>query len=128
MGMYTHWALQIELRKGTPEKILNEIRTVIAYEDNDSPLYPIARAGAAYQVCAPARLLSSYGEQHTLTVLASVKYGTGAIMLAVEYLAPYVDSYGLGFCGWMQYEEEDHPTLLYIHDGKITWVDPKPTP
>jgi hypothetical protein len=121
MGMYTHWALQVEFRKDTPEEFLNEIRAVIAREDNDGPLYPINRAGAAYQVCAPPRLTSEFGDQWTLTVLASVKYGTGKIMEAVDYLAPYVETYEPGFCGWMQYEEDDHPTLLYIHDGKVAW-------
>jgi hypothetical protein len=121
MGMYTHYALHVEFRKDTPPEFIERVRRQVEGDSDDDDLFPLSRAGAAYQVSASPLLTCPYGEW-TLTVMGSVKYGTGAIENLVKVLAPHIQTYSPGFCGWMQYEEDDHPTLLYVHDGKVTWV------
>ena len=121
MGIWTHWSLNVELRRDTPQHVLDEIRAVVADPDAnvESPMWFLSEAGTTYQVCRPPALTDWYGD-FALTVLASGKFGAG-VESVVDYLAPYVRTHGTGFSGWKQSEEDDYPTLLYIQDGVVTW-------
>ena len=54
-----------------------------------------------------------------LTVRCSFKNYDDEIELFLDWLAPYIETYG--FLGYHRYEEFDDPTLIYKEDGKIVY-------
>lgn len=56
-----------------------------------------------------------------LNVRCNLKNYSSEIELFLDWLSPYIKTEG--FLGYMRYEEDENPTLIYLEEGHISYVE-----
>lgn len=132
MGMYTSLHLAVNLKKDTPEEVVNILKFLV---NRDSPPpealpdHPFFRAerwgmvlscdsyyfsGTQFGVLEWDEILDAY----TLTTLSNMKNYGDEIFLFLDWLHPYLDAFPGDFLGYTQYEECPEPELLFYATGE----------
>lgn len=140
MGMYTEIVAALELRGGhgqsaeaPPQSIIDVLHFLTGYDDSaalDVPDHPFfSRRGwrsvlrtDSYYFPGDTRSTFRYDEiakSWFLTVRSNLKNYDGEIEQFLDWIAPYTEPNdvrddGLFFVGYMRYEEDPDPTLIYF--------------
>lgn len=121
MGMYTELVLKTEIKKNAPDQVHDILNFLFNGKDEpaekpDHAFFKFSQwkqigSGCSYfHVPFP---LSKYDEGYIFS-RSDLKNYDGEIQSFIEWLKPYIDGIE-GVCiGWLWYEEEDAPTLLFV--------------
>jgi len=129
MGMYTELVFKAEVKKGIPP----DVEAVLQYLFNDGaepaglddPFFRcerwmvIGHCSSYYHV--PWNT-SKYAE-HYIFSRSDLKNYDGEIALFLDWVRPYLDEWPEKCIGWIWYEEEDEPTLIYARKEKANADD-----
>ena len=129
MGMYTELNIGVDLASDTPENVIAILKYMTGDETQlnfTTPNHPLfTTEGWEIMLCCRsfyfAGVERSFIEkdsilgQWKLSVRCSLKNYDSEIQKFMDFIQPYLDTYG--FLGYMRYEEDDYPTLIY-NDGK----------
>ena len=130
MGMYTELVLGLQIENQNP--VIDTLKYMVG--DIDEPIYPVELFKHKFFSTARWNFMlqcdSCYFDGQTdstikndqgwyLTVRCNFKNYDDEIELFLDWLAPYIETYG--FLGYHRYEEFDYPTLIYKEDGKIVY-------
>ena len=133
MGDYTQLHLNVNLRRNTPDYVINAIKYMLddshkVKEDirfSNHPLFETDRwkwmllGDCYYFQGSTASKLSEPEhdwEDYYLTVNSNFKNYCNEIDLFLDFISPYIDQEG--FLGYQRYNGVDDPTLIYYR-GKI---------
>ena len=138
MGMYTELVLGVNLRSDTPENIINILNYMLSGisdstkpEITDHPLFsterwPIMLVCDSYYF--DGRTDSSMerdtvSKRYELNVRTNFKNYNNEVDLFLDFIRPYL--YTDGFLGYMRYEDDDDPTLIYndVYGGGIKYKE-----
>jgi hypothetical protein len=135
MGMYTELSLGIELKKDTPDIIIDILKKMVMGElfdpKLDHPLFHTDRwhwmlnsAGSYYFDRKPNVIFKKDDITNTyfLSFVTNIKNYTGEWRRFLDFISPHIDTDG--YIGTYMYEEWDDPFLLYNRSGKIIYKDP----
>ena len=140
MGMYTEFHLNVELKKDTPKEVidvLSYMASTIYPKEVEPPtpkhvLFTEDESRWRYMMWCdsyyfPMNVQSEFSfdditNTYFLSVRCNLKNYTQEIQKFVDWLTPYIDEREGVFIGFMRYEEDDDPTLLY-HPNKWVEVD-----
>lgn len=135
MGMYTELVLGITIKQDIPPTALIILRSMLAGEGQVDPLNPhplfkterwqwMLRAGGSYVF--PSRCectlseLDTIGEVYYLNIRINLKNYAGELQEFCDWLAPWVET--CKHAGYIRYEEDDLPTLIYFRKGKPQYI------
>lgn len=141
MGMYTELFLGVEIHGSKGSDHIKALTYMAATQeeqpklskdfDMSHPLFKtdrwswMLRSGGSYYFRTKPCLVFRYDEianAYFLTLITNIKNYTGEWEQFLDYIAPHIDEDTTCKCiGWIRYEEAEHPTLLYIEDGKIEY-------
>lgn len=137
MGMYTELDFHSELKKDTPQDVIDLIDFAVnRYEHKDGRVLPdhpffkcerwpwlFCGGGSCYFDAKPHYFFKrdEISESWTLGIRTNIKNYSNEIALFVEWITPYLYKEPGDFIGFSRYEENDNPTLLY-HPN--TWKAP----
>lgn len=133
MGMYTELVLACEVEDNyqdciRPIECLLMNRIDCTYPDHEffkSPRSKYMLNSDSYYFDGETHSNLKYDiqvESYYLTIRCNLKNYDNEIEKFLNWLAPYILSYG--FLGYYRYEEHENPTLIYIdkfHNHKITY-------
>ena len=119
MGMYTEIYVNVDLKKETPQEIIDTFRQLCAgLQPNGFP----ERSGQLFsnssyytpntEVCS-----LSYDEtsrQWSFLGKGDLKNYSGDVEHFFDWLMPWVDGFPGDFVGYHRYEEDQKPTLVFI--------------
>lgn len=128
MGMYTELHFNSELKKNTPENVLNTLKYMISGEESIKPtalpdhdLFETERWEVLF-------LMDSYyfdadthctlrhdtiSDTYYLCVRSNLKNYGSEIEKFIDWIMPYLDKFEGDFLGFYRYEESEQPTLIY---------------
>jgi len=122
MGVYTEIYVNVDLKKDTPEEVI-EVLSAMCFPDclqNKLEGFPVRWAylfgnGSYYTPNTSARYLryDDISKQYSLLGKGDIKNYQGEIEEFFEWLMPYIDSSEGDFIGYSRYEEDDVPTLYF---------------
>ena len=135
MGMYTHLVLNVNLRKDTPKEVIDTIKYMVSDSNVEPPkqdhdLFSTDRwafclnADSAYFMGSTS---SSFVKEYDwddweLTVNSNCKNYCQEYQKFLDYIQPYIDEFE--YLGFIRYEDELHPTLIYNTTEVIEYVHP----
>ena len=142
MGMYTEFILNIDLRADTPNQVIETLEYMIKDHSNDytftlpdhplfkkyiSPYdkdkkpqstrwYYMLTCGSAYFQGIPASRIrtDAITRRCEVSIFCNLKNYNSEIELFLDWIFPYVHQTYLRFCGYIRYEEDEAPSLLFI--------------
>jgi hypothetical protein len=129
MGMYTELNIGVRFKQDTPDNIINIIKHMIDNNINaittDHPLFSSPRWRimlTCYSYYFDGRADSNLrydeiDESYHLNVRCNLKNYDNEIELFLDFIRPYLETEG--FLGYMRYEENENPTLIYNNYGYI---------
>lgn len=147
MGMYTELMLGVEFKSDTPKVVIDTIK----WMSSDARLLPkevvpdfiseqghllfktdrwiwMLRSAGSYYFSAPPTFVGiddDISKSYKFTLVTNIKNYTNEWELFLDYIAPHIDTDRTPFVGYMRYEEDTHPTLVYIIDGKPVFRHPE---
>lgn len=138
MGMYTHFVLNANLIKDTPNDVIGTLlwlsyQTEICPIQKRHKLYGLERMGAV--MCGDSCSFdgdTNYSfhfdeiqQEWAITINSNIKNYNMEYQKFLEYIQPYItDSYeGKKFLGFMRYEEREEPTLIYNTKNGIEYKE-----
>lgn len=126
MGMHTELVLGVDLVSSTPDYIISAIKYMLSDIDTnemvglpDHPLFKTPRwqimlvCDSAYFggiTCSKMDRESFFGD-YELSVRSNMKNYHSEIELFLNLIQPYIEDQG--FIGYVRYEEDDTPELIY---------------
>ena len=124
MGMYTELNIGLELKKDTPDEVINIIEYMISDKEQDRPTTPnhplfstnrwdvMLTCGSYYFNAKPVHRFEydEIGRCWFLTNVSNLKNYNSEIEKFLDWISPYINDDG--FFGYMRYEEDAMPTLL----------------
>ena len=133
MGMYTQLNIGVNFKYDTPDNIINILKYMLdEYPEelsieSDHPLFKTDR----WRIMLTCT--SCYFDGHTdsslryaesmkcymLNVRCNLKKYCDEIEQFIDFITQYLDTEG--FLGYMRYEEDEHPTLIYNDGGTIIY-------
>lgn len=144
MGMYTELVLAIELKKDTPENVLDIVQYLAAEWDGEAPPVPdhqffsndfweaMLTSDSNYLVGEPDIVFirskpTFSGKYSSLTVRSQVR-SNEPVDDFLDWIAPYCEegSYsqdGFTFAGYLRYEASYIPQLIYFKEGVAYLAD-----
>jgi hypothetical protein len=119
MGMYTEIFVNVDLKEGTPDEVIQTLKA-ICEKNCDSPFlvgrphrwFELFNNGSYYTPrteCA-ALTFDAIGNQWSLIGKGDIKNYECEIEAFFAYIEPWVED---NFMGYMRYEENDEPTLMF---------------
>jgi hypothetical protein len=141
MGMYSELILGVELHPNTPENVINILK-FLCREDGYFPLpenvtypdHPFFRTVSYESIFSYMRnsfdstpgstfIFEDYSKSFILIVRAHLPNYQLEYEYFLDWLAPYCQTGTdfIEFIGYLRYEDDYNPTLIYIRSGKI-WV------
>lgn len=126
MGEYTQLVLGVELKKDTPQKIIERLEYMkgadpafLNQHPDDNELWQcgrweiMLRCGSVYfdWNSGFSLVYDEITDHYTLSGCSNLKNYNGEIAKFVLWLAPYVET--PGFLGFTRHEIDEHPTLIY---------------
>lgn len=130
MGMYTELIFGAELKKDTPNQVIEALKYMIGEtkeKPSDFPL-PDGRCewlfqGGSYYFAINNSVtkmwLHDIDKQWHISTRSNIKNYESEIETFLEWIKPYIDSGsgGRDLYAITIYEEQDTPTLYYLHDA-----------
>jgi hypothetical protein len=130
MGMYTELIFGAELKKDTPNQVIEALKYMIGEtkeKPSDFPL-PDGRCerlfqGGSYYFAinnsATKMWLDDIDEQWHISTRSNIKNYESEIETFLEWIKPYIDSGsgGRDLYAITIYEEQDTPSLYYLYDA-----------
>lgn len=121
MGMYTELVLKCMVKQDRPE-IVHKVLSYMFPQDLDRPdelpeheffkterWYLIGGSSSCYHIPSP----SAYYDGRYLFSRSDLKNYGNEISLFLDWLNPYLDNYPGECIGWVWYEEDHEPQLIY---------------
>ncbi len=140
MGMYTEFYFRGELRKDTPDYVIEFLRTAMGLDwqtaadpriTDSHEFFKTDRwalifgASSAYFPMQPlsAFVIRNYGQQDTweLALHGSLKNYDGEIAKFFDWIDPFVYGSEGKFIGYELYEESDNPILYHKKVDSYSW-------
>lgn len=139
MGMYTQLVMGVTLSKNTPEYVIDILKYMLDLDEMelkvelpDHPLFKTERwramlvSGSAYfdgHTDSSLIMNECYGE-YSLNVRTNLKNYDSEIELFLHFIEPWL--YSEGFLGYIHYEEDDCPKLIF-HERVMgtSWIEMK---
>ena len=135
MGMYTEINVCFDLKKDTPQNVIDVLHCLIdgADEPSNLPKHEFFDCDRWHMVaCCDSYyfdgttnskiVFDDISKCYKVNIRANLKNYDDEIEKFLIWLAPYMDT--LGFIGYTRYEEYDDPTLIYIDDdGDVIYKD-----
>lgn len=130
MGMYTEIYVNVDLKKDTPDEIIEVLKVMCDMVDSDSKVlepYPdrwgsMFYSGSCYTPDTHCRSLTYDGitQRWSLLGKGDIKNYGQEIQKFFEWIMPYVDGYPGEFIGYSRYDEVLKPTLVFLPDEEDT--------
>lgn len=130
MGMYTEIYVNVDLKKDTPNEIIEVLKTMCDMVDSDSKVlesYPdrwgsMFYSGSYYTPNTYCHSLTydDITEKWSLLGKGDIKNYGQEIQKFFEWIIPYVDGYPGDFIGYHRYEDDREPTLVFLPDEEDT--------
>lgn len=143
MGNYTALVMAVELKKGTPQDVIDVLKALcgeLPLEDlnlrgiilDDQPFFKCERwlmvlRGDSYYIAgntASGIVYDDIPDCYTLTVRSNLKNYDSEIEMFLEWLAPYSDTGGdyVEFVGYKIGDSTtDEPVIIYFDRGKVKY-------
>lgn len=132
LGMYTELVIACSINKEHNDYIdalnymVNEIPHEIKFDD---PLFKTERwrwmfRGDSDCFCGKSHsefIYDDISEEWVITARFNIKNYTGEIGKFLEWIAAVANENTCEFVGYMRYEENEHPTLIYFNHGKVLY-------
>ncbi len=129
MGMYTELILGCELKKETPQYVIDSLMFIIGESEEKPKEFPfeegsrecwLLRGGSYYFAVRDQKPLffkDSISKQWVLSTRSNIKNYCNEIENFLEWLKPYIDSGsgGRDMYAIVTYEEQDEPTIHYLN-------------
>lgn len=140
MGMYTEVYLAIELKRDTPQEIINVLKFLA--EDThelpfelipDHPFFKCERWRWLFSMSSayhPAAVINNFwqddiSKQWLINIHSSIKNYDQEIQKFCDWIAPYVNAYvndiNYAFLGFMRYVENEMPTPIFLSPNGIIY-------
>jgi hypothetical protein len=127
MGMYTELHFNSELKKDTPEEVINVLKYMVGDieeepEISSHPLFGDTRwrfmlRGDSYYFDADTHSTLRFddiSDDYYLCIRCNFKNYDDEIEKFIDWIMPYLEKYEEGdFLGFYRYEETEEPTLIY---------------
>lgn len=144
MGMYTELSIGVELKKGTPQQVIDTLEFMVNGPGGESleleaaaveleaaagfPLWILRSGGSYYFDGLPHHQFYYDGSSKSwyLTAANNIKNCEGAWERFLAWLAPHIETEG--YFGTYRYEEDEIPTLLMAKGGEVIYLAPCPPP
>ena len=119
MGMYTEIFINADLKENTPKKVIEVLRAMcnknkdaICLQDKPDRWLFLFNNGSYYTPYTECGLLTydEIGKQYSILGKGDIKNNENEIECFFDYILPYCED---GFIGYMRYEEDIVPTLVY---------------
>ena len=132
--MYTELVLNVSIKDETSDDVLSALKWML---DSKAPtefllidheLFSLSRAqymlrsSSYYFIPQPSSSLieDCYGgKTHYLSIRCDLKNYESEIETFLSWISTYLEC---GFAGYMRYEENDDPTLIYIDNGDVKYL------
>jgi len=132
MGMYTELMLAVDLEEDAPEYVVSLLEYMVGYDVGGHPMSFITPKHPLLSTDRWRVMLESdsyyfdgfthsdikydhISRQYQMTIRCNLKNYDSEIEHFLDWVRPYCESEG--FVGYMRYEEDDHPTLIYFYEG-----------
>lgn len=129
MGMYTELNCAFELKKGTPQEVIDLLwfmtNNAIVPQPPSLPDHPLFRT-SSWQMMLGSDSYYFAGEAHStvrfedgvtdtwfVTIRCNLKNYDHEIEHFVDWITPHIDAMEGDFIGYYRYEETEVPTLIY---------------
>ena len=131
MGMYTELIFGAELKKETPEQVINALKYIVGELEDKPDDFPLPRGRCEYVlrsssyyfgVNKPAYKLwfDEISKSWRISSRSNIKNYENEIEMFLEWIRPYIES-GSGAKNMYAitiYEEDFEPTIYYLHPDK----------
>lgn len=135
MGMYTEMVLGVEI-KNIPEVVavlnnLNECKDIddfnIEHKFFDTPRGDMVLRGTSCSFkgktdCNIEKAL--FNDRYSLTVRSNIKNYDDEYELFLDWLCPYIDAYDDEMLGYIRYEDNELPWLIYKDASGMKYIHP----
>ena len=134
MGMYTELNICVEI--ANVPKVIDVLKYMLHDIDDKPELFEhklFETPRWEYMLCCDSYYFDGQTdsklfrddlcENHSmyyLNVRCNLKNYSSEIELFLDWLSPYIKTEG--FLGYMRYEEDENPTLIYLEKGHISYV------
>jgi hypothetical protein len=133
MGMYTELVMACRLKDDVPEDVIkilqymcgekvDDLKIPTDHEFFSYELWPMLNADSYYFVGQTHSMIRKVHELigWRLTVRTNIKNYHDEIEKFLDWLNPYMKYYDpIEFLGYIRYEEDVFPTLIYLDNGKL---------
>jgi hypothetical protein len=130
MGMYTEIYVNVDLKKDTPDEIIEVLKAMCHMEESDEKVlesYPdrwggLFYSGSYYTPDTHCHSLTCDGitQRWSLLGKGDIKNYEGEIQKFFEWIIPYVDGCPGDFIGYSRYEVDREPTLVFLPESEDT--------
>ena len=119
MGMYTEIYVNVDLKKETPQEIIDTLKQLFANEQPDGfseRSLMLFSNGSYYTPCTYVRSLTYDRILHQWSFLGKgdLKNYSNEVEHFFDWLMPWVDGFPGDFVGYHRYEQDQKPTLVFI--------------
>lgn len=130
MGMYTEIYINVDLKKETPDDVIQVLKAMVGHLSNEEEYkvlkdYPsrwscLFSDMSYYTPRTHCRYLNfdTISNQWSLLGKGDIKNYANEIEEFFEWITPWVDGYSGDFIGYSRYEECRKPTLYFLPDGE----------
>lgn len=135
MGMYTELNLGLSLIEDIPDEIVDILKymlndqTELVTELPNHPLFDFDTCRWRYMLqfdsyyfdarTDSSMVFDDIDKKYHLNVRSNLKNYDSEIEKFLDFLEPYIDTFG--FIGYMRYEEDEDPTLIYHTEQGIEY-------
>lgn len=132
MGMYTELYIAVEIKKDTPEDVINILKYLFDHDRDDFRTEPENLPGHDFFKCERWMCIGSMAsfyfqpkatskfykqlEYYFITSRSDLKNYDGEIKKFLDWVMPYIEAYDGDHLGHYRYEENDQPTLIFYKD------------
>lgn len=123
MGMYTEIYVNVDLKKETPQEIIDTLKQICANEQPDG--FPeesllLFNDRSYYTPCTYVRSLTydEISQRWSFLGKGDLMNRNQEIEHFFDWLMPWVEGYPGDFVGYRRYEEDQEPTLVFIPEDK----------
>ena len=130
MGMYTEIYVNVDLKKDTPDEIIQVLKVMCDMEDSDSKVlesYPDRWGGLFYSgsyytpdTYCHSLTFDTITQRWSLLGKGDIKNYSQEIEKFFEWIIPHVDGSPGEFIGYSRYEEDLTPTLVFLPNEEDT--------
>ena len=130
MGMYTELIFGAELKKDTPNEVIEALKYMLRETETKPTNFPLPDGRCEWLFCGGSYYFAvnkavnkmwfdDISRSWHLSTRSNIKNYDQEIQTFLEWIKPYIDggSGGRGMYAIVIYEEQDEPTVYYLHDA-----------